>query len=78
MFGFFDMVDPRKKNFRLAIKQMALVSSKKVRRKKTTSNFMNVLHEYYVGRYRKIDMGEVEGFDFSLSEFTDNKTGDDD
>ena len=29
-------------------------------------------------RYRKIDMGEVQEFDFSLSEFTDNKTGDDD
>jgi len=28
--------------------------------------------------YRKIDMGEVQEFDFSLSEFTDNKTGDDD
>jgi hypothetical protein len=76
--AFLRMNNPGKKELAACVKQMALVSSKKVRRKKTTSNFMNVLHEYYVGRYRKIDMGEVEGFDFSLSEFTDNKTGDDD
>ena len=45
VMAFLRMNNPEKKELTACVKQMALVSLRKVRGKKTTYNFMNVLHE---------------------------------